>query len=100
MQNCVLGCGGSAKGERFFSGASIGEYTVVASAKRGVRGGLMDESDELDDVRSLVVIRGAGRFFSCAAFGDILMVTKLKNKRKDIIELRNCYRKSTREGQD
>ncbi len=53
--------GGSAKGDRLSSLASIGEYTVVASAKRGVRGTLSEVSEELDDVRSRD--KGSGRFF-------------------------------------
>lgn len=54
--------GGSAKGDRLSSLASIGEYTVVASAKRGVRGTLREVSEEeLDDVRSRD--KGSGRFF-------------------------------------
>ena len=40
----------------------MGEYTVVASANRGVRGTLREASEELDDVRSRV--NGSGRFFS------------------------------------
>lgn len=54
--------GGSAKGDRLSSLASMGEYTVVASANRGVRGTLREASEELDDVRSRV--NGSGRFFS------------------------------------
>ena len=58
--------GGSANGDRLSSLGSIGEYTVVASAKRGVRGTLSDVSDDmLDVVRSLV--KGVGRFFSLNA---------------------------------
>lgn len=58
--------GGSANGDRLSSLGSIGEYTVVASAKRGVRGTFRDDSDEeLDDVRSLD--KGVGLFFSLKA---------------------------------
>ncbi len=70
MWDCVLGLGGSAKGDRLSSLASIGEYTVVASAKRGVRGTLSEVSDEeLDDVRSRV--NGSGRFFSLGTDGVV-----------------------------
>jgi hypothetical protein len=66
MYDCVLVSGGSAKGDRLSSLGSIGEYTVVASAKRGVLGTLNDVSDAmLDLVVSLV--RGVGRFFSLNA---------------------------------
>lgn len=55
---------GSAKGER----ASTGEWTEVASAKRGVRGPLSDElSVEVESevlVRAGVRLRAAGRLFS------------------------------------
>jgi hypothetical protein len=54
--------GGSANGDLPSSPASIGEYTVVASAKRGVRGALRDCSEELDEVRSRA--KGSDRFFS------------------------------------
>jgi len=54
--------GGSAKGERLSSDGSIGEYTVVASAKRGVRGTRSDDSDTVEAVRSLD--KGVGRLFS------------------------------------
>jgi hypothetical protein len=59
MKEFVLTCrGGSAKGDTL----SMGEWTEVASAKRGVRGCLSEESeDELDD---LVRTNGAGRLFS------------------------------------
>lgn len=57
--------GGSANGDLPSSPASIGEYTVVASAKRGVRGALSDCSEELDDVRSRV--KGSGAFLSSSA---------------------------------
>ena len=48
--------GGSAKGDRLSSFGSMGEYTVVASAKRGVLGTFRDavELEEMDDVLSLV----------------------------------------------
>lgn len=63
MWYCDLASGGFAKGDRLLSSGSIGEYTVVASAKRGVRGTLSEDADdELEDVRSLV--RAEGRFFS------------------------------------
>jgi len=61
MYDCDLAFGGSAKGDRLSSVASIGEYTVVASAKRGVRGTLRDVSDDEVDVRSRA--KGSGRFF-------------------------------------
>lgn len=54
--------GGSANGDRLSSLGSIGEYTVVASAKRGVRGTFSDDSDMVDAVRSLV--KGVGRLLS------------------------------------
>jgi len=55
--------GGSANGERLSSLGSIGEYTVVASAKRGVLGTLSDDAEEeLDEARSRD--EGVGRFFS------------------------------------
>lgn len=58
--------GGSANGDFPSSLASIGEYTVVASAKRGVRGAFVScSSEELDDVRSRV--NASGRFFSFSA---------------------------------
>lgn len=56
--------GGSAKGD-FLS--SIGEYTVVASANRGVRGTLSEDVDEEspDDVLGVRSrVRGVGRLFS------------------------------------
>lgn len=62
MYDCDLALGGSAKGDRLSSLASMGEYTVVASAKRGVRGTLREVSDEELDVRSRD--KGSGRFFS------------------------------------
>lgn len=53
--------------------ASIGEYTEVASANRGVRGTLSDASDdELDDVRSRV--KGAGRFLSLLAIPTVSLL--------------------------
>jgi len=58
--------GGSANGERLSSLGSIGEYTVVASAKRGVLGTLSDDAEEeLDEARSRD--KGVGRFFSLNA---------------------------------
>lgn len=54
--------GGSANGDMLFLLGSIGELTVVASAKRGVRGGLREESDEELDVRPRAI--GSGRFLS------------------------------------
>jgi hypothetical protein len=58
--------GGSANGDLLSSLGSIGEYTVVASANRGVLGTFKDASDDmLDIVRSLV--KGVGRFFSLDA---------------------------------
>lgn len=54
--------GGSAKGDLLSSLASMGEYTVVASAKRGVRGTLSDDTEDSDVPRSLD--KGSGRFFS------------------------------------
>jgi hypothetical protein len=67
MKEFVLTCrGGSAKGDTL----SMGEWTEVAFAKRGVRGCLSEESeDELDD---LVRTNGAGRLFS-GLVGDILI---------------------------
>lgn len=56
---------GSAKGEILSS--STGEWTEVASAKRGVRGTLSELSDdELEEVpvRWCVRLRAAGRLFS------------------------------------
>jgi hypothetical protein len=63
MYDCILCVGGSAKGDWLSSAGSTGEYTVVASANRGVRGIFSDASDddELDDVRSRD--KGSGRFF-------------------------------------
>jgi hypothetical protein len=63
MYDCVLCVGGSAKGDWPSWVGSTGEYTVVASANRGVRGIFSDASDddELDDVRSRD--KGSGRFF-------------------------------------
>ncbi len=43
----------------------MGEYTVVASAKRGVRGTLSDDTEPAEDLRSLD--NGSGRFFSLGA---------------------------------
>jgi hypothetical protein len=58
--------GGSANGDRLSSVGSMGEYTAVASAKRGVLGTLSDVSDAmLDLVVSLV--KGVGRLFSLSA---------------------------------
>jgi hypothetical protein len=70
-----LAVGGSANGDRLLSFGSIGEYTVVASAKRGVRGTLMDavEPEELDEVRSRV--RCSGRVFSLGATALIRFLT-------------------------
>jgi hypothetical protein len=65
MYACVRG--GSAKGD-FLS--SIGEYTVVASANRGVRGTLSEDVDEesADDVLGVRSrVRGVGRLFSDGA---------------------------------
>jgi hypothetical protein len=69
---------------------SIGEYTVVASAKRGVRGTFSDDDDELEEVRPLV--KGSGRFFSSLAgedsqltiphFGKSLILTEHSDIRK------------------
>lgn len=65
MYACVRG--GSAKGD-FLS--SIGEYTVVASANRGVRGTLSEDVDEsVDDVLGVRSrVRGVGRLFSDGSF--------------------------------
>lgn len=43
----------------------MGEYTVVASAKRGVRGTLSDDTEPAEDLRSLdkELDNGSGRFF-------------------------------------
>ncbi len=58
--------GGSANGDLLSWLGSTGECTVVASAKRGVRGTLSDVSDDmLDVVRCLV--KGDGLFFSLDA---------------------------------
>lgn len=57
--------GGSANGDRLSSLGSIGEYTVVASANRGVRGAFSDVSETVDAVRSL--LKGVGRLFSFMA---------------------------------
>jgi len=66
MYDCVLVVGGSANGDRLFSLGSMGEYTVVASTKRGVLGTLSDDADEeLDEARSRD--KGVGRFFSLIA---------------------------------
>jgi hypothetical protein len=43
----------------------MGEYTVVASAKRGVRGTLSDDTEPAEDLRSLD--NGSGRFLSPGA---------------------------------
>lgn len=49
--------GGSAKGERPALVGPMGELTDVASAKRAVRGVLIDSGmDKLDDLRGLEVI--------------------------------------------
>jgi hypothetical protein len=47
----------------------MGEYTVVASAKRGVRGTLSDDTEPAEDLRSLdkELDNGSGRFFSLGA---------------------------------
>jgi hypothetical protein len=69
MTDCLL-MGGSAKGDLV---PSMGEWTVVASAKRGVRGPLSDAADEEnDDSESelvFLITRGAGRFFSSTSLG-------------------------------
>jgi hypothetical protein len=57
--------GGSANGDLLSSLASMGEYTVVASAKRGVRGTLRDVTDVSEDFLSLD--NGSGLFFSFVA---------------------------------
>ena len=59
--------GGSANGER--SGGSIGEYTVVASAKRGVLGTLSESREESDERLADVRVRtsGGGRLLSVMA---------------------------------
>jgi len=69
MANCVFAFGGSAKGDRPSFDGSIGEYTLVASANRGVRGGLREDSfEDIDESESVLDLRsitsGAGRFFS------------------------------------
>jgi hypothetical protein len=69
MANCVLGLGGSAKGDFDSFDGSMGEYTAVASANRGVRGGLNEDSlDNIDDSEPVLVLRSIisadGRFFS------------------------------------
>jgi hypothetical protein len=58
--------GGSAKGDLLSSLASMGEYTVVASANLGVRGTLSDDTDASDDFLSRCC-KGSGRFFSVGA---------------------------------
>jgi hypothetical protein len=67
MYDCTRG--GSANGDLLFSFCSMGECTVVASAKRGVRGILRDDADEELDVRSRC--RGSGLFFSLSAEGGV-----------------------------
>ena len=49
---------GSAKGERVSFVGSMGEFTVVASAKRAARGLLRDALEEKDFVDSLEFVRG------------------------------------------
>ena len=66
MYDSALVSGGSAKGDRLSSLASIGEYTVVASANRGVLGTLSDASDAILD-RVVSLVKGAGRPFSFKA---------------------------------
>ena len=66
MYDCVLVSGGSAKGDRLSSLGSIGEYTVVASAKRGVLGTRSDVSDAMLD-RVISLVKGVGLFFSLNA---------------------------------
>ena len=47
---------------------SIGEYTVVASAKRGVRGTFSDADDDPEElVEDRSRLNGSGRFFSLSA---------------------------------
>jgi len=65
MYEFVFTSGGSAKGD---TPRSTGECTEVASANRGVRGGLSDEFDEELDVRSLV--KGSGFFLLKFAGGN------------------------------
>lgn len=43
--------GGSAKGDFLLSGASTGEWTVVASANRAVRGLFNDETELSEEFR-------------------------------------------------
>ena len=47
--------GGPAKGDRPVSVGPIGELTDVASAKRAVRGVLIDKVEELEEVRGRTV---------------------------------------------
>ena len=62
----TLDSGGSANGD--LSGPSIGEYTAVASAKRGVLGpGTLRESAEESDAAVPVLINGGGRLFCVMA---------------------------------
>jgi hypothetical protein len=67
--NFTAGSGGSANGDR--SGGSIGEYTAVASAKRGVLGpGTLRESAEESDetlAEVCVLINGGGLLFCVMA---------------------------------
>ena len=64
MYACALGAsvalGGSANGDLL---SSTGEYTVVASANRGVRGTLSEDADEAVDesLEDRGCVRGAGR---------------------------------------
>lgn len=51
--------GGPAKGFLLFRVGPIGEFTEVASAKRAVRGVLIDNVEELEEVR--------GRIATCAS---------------------------------
>jgi len=65
----VFAFGWSVKGDRASLDGSMGEYTVVASTNRGVRGSLSEDSfEDIDDPESVLALRsitsGAGRFFS------------------------------------
>jgi len=76
--------GGSAKGDLFSVGPEMGEFTVVASAKRAVRPALSEEEvEELEPVLVDLVLN-EGAFFSdrsvkptdcCPLFAPLTMST-------------------------
>jgi hypothetical protein len=60
----------------------MGEYTVVASANRGVRGGLSEDSfEDIDEPESVLDLRsitsGAGRFFSSSILLGLASIPKI-----------------------